>query len=68
MLDSQQPTEFDVVLGGQFPSPMSAAVLGGMEGIIQRLASPLSANQHAVLPQLIPIHENPDTHKFFVGV
>ena len=53
MPDSQQPTEFDVVLGGQFPPPMSgAAVLGGMEGVIQRLASPLSAEQYAALQQL----------------
>ncbi|BAY22250.1 serine/threonine protein kinase with WD-40 repeats [Calothrix sp. NIES-2100] len=52
MPDSQQPTEFDVVLGGQSPSPMSgAAVLGGIEGVIQRLASPLSAEQYAALQQ-----------------
>ncbi|BAY07595.1 serine/threonine protein kinase with WD-40 repeats [Calothrix sp. NIES-2098] len=53
MPDSQQPTEFDAVLGGHSPLPMSAAVLGGIEGVIQRLASPLSTEQYTALQQFM---------------
>lgn len=36
-----QPREYDVVLGGQAPPPITAAVLGGIEGVKHRLASPV---------------------------
>lgn len=35
----QQPREYDAVLGGQNPPPVSAAVLGGLEGVKMRLNS-----------------------------
>jgi WD40 repeat protein len=33
-----QPRAYDVVLGGQTPTPMSGAVLGGLPGVKQRLS------------------------------
>ncbi len=36
---SQQPREFDVVLGGKNPAPVTGAVLGGIEGVKRRLLS-----------------------------
>ena len=39
--ESNQPREYDAVLGGQAPPPITAAVLGGIEGVKHRLASPL---------------------------
>ncbi|RUS95870.1 hypothetical protein DSM106972_088830 [Dulcicalothrix desertica PCC 7102] len=37
--DSEEPRQFDAVLGGQVPSPISGAVLGGIKGLRQRFAS-----------------------------
>ena len=36
---SEQPREFDVVLGGKNPPPVTGVVLGGIEGVKQRLES-----------------------------
>ena len=38
--NQNQPREFDVVLGGENPAPVTGVVLGGIEGIKQRLANP----------------------------
>lgn len=37
--NQNQPREFDAVLGGEAPPPVQGAVLGGIEGVKQRLAS-----------------------------
>ncbi len=37
--DSNQPGEFDVVLGGEAPPPTNSVVLGGIEGVKIRLES-----------------------------
>ncbi|WP_445637609.1 GUN4-like domain-containing protein [Nostoc sp. DSM 114161] len=37
--NQNQPKEFDAVLGGEAPPPVQGAVLGGIEGVKQRLAS-----------------------------
>ncbi|NEP43175.1 MAG: pentapeptide repeat-containing protein [Okeania sp. SIO2H7] len=37
--EPQKPREFDAVLGGQSNIPLSAAVLGGIEGVKMRLDS-----------------------------
>ncbi|MEH2074021.1 MAG: STM4015 family protein [Nostoc sp.] len=40
MINNQnEPREFDAVLGGESPPPVQGAVLGGIEGVKQRLAS-----------------------------
>lgn len=39
--DPNQPKQHDAVLGGQSPPPVQGAILGGIEGVKQRLASPL---------------------------
>ncbi|MEM6753074.1 MAG: hypothetical protein AAF630_08915 [Cyanobacteria bacterium P01_C01_bin.38] len=36
---SQQPREFDAVLGGNTPPPVTGVVLGGIEGVKRRLES-----------------------------
>ncbi|GET41650.1 STM4015 family protein [Microseira wollei] len=36
-----QPRDYDAVLGGQAPPPVQGAVLGGIEGVKRRLASPM---------------------------
>lgn len=41
MADMNQPEEYDAVLGGTQPSPIYGAVLGGIDGIKERLASPV---------------------------
>lgn len=38
-MTNQQPRPDDAVLGGQFQAPIDAAVLGGIEGVRQKLAS-----------------------------
>ncbi|WP_293271788.1 hypothetical protein [Microcoleus sp. PH2017_02_FOX_O_A] len=38
--NSNQPKEYDAVLGGQSQIPIAAAVLGGIAGVKQRLHSP----------------------------
>ena len=37
--NQNQPREFDVVLGGKNPPPVTGVVLGGIEGVKQRLES-----------------------------
>lgn len=37
--NSQQPREYDVVLGGQSPPPIDGAVLGGIQGLRQQCIS-----------------------------
>lgn len=37
MPDPNQPRENDAVLGGQYPPPASGVILGGLEGVKQRL-------------------------------
>lgn len=49
--ESNQPRENDAVLGGQAPPPITSAVLGGIEGVKHRLASPL------VEARIAAIHE-----------
>jgi hypothetical protein len=39
--ESNQPRKDDAVLGGEAPQPITSAVLGGIEGVKHRLASPL---------------------------
>jgi hypothetical protein len=36
-----QPKEYDAVLGGDAPPPVTGAILGGIKGVKQRLESPL---------------------------
>ncbi|MBD2452006.1 hypothetical protein H6G76_33815 [Nostoc sp. FACHB-152] len=33
-----QPREYDAIIGGQVPPPVNGLVLGGIEGVIRRLA------------------------------
>ncbi|MDY6900945.1 MAG: HEAT repeat domain-containing protein [Cyanobacteriota bacterium] len=40
--NQNQPREFDVVLGGENPAPVTGVVLGGIEGIKQRLESEIA--------------------------
>ena len=40
MNNSQEPREYDAVLGGNSQPPESAAVLGGIEGVKLRLQNP----------------------------
>ncbi|WP_338022428.1 response regulator [Argonema antarcticum] len=42
-----QPREYDAVLGGQNTPPVNAVVLGGLEGVQRRLASPV-VDQRAI--------------------
>ncbi len=44
-----QPQAHDAVLGGQTPAPIGAAVLGGMAGVQQRIASQAIAARIAAL-------------------
>jgi len=38
-MSNQQPQPYDAVLGGQTQAPIDAAVLGGIQGVRQKLAS-----------------------------
>jgi COMPASS component SWD3 len=51
MISKQQPKSRDAVLGGQVPTPLGAVVLGGIEGVKRRLASP------AIAPRILALHE-----------
>ena len=44
-----QPREFDAVLGGHSPPPVEGAILGGIEGVKQRLVSPLVKSRLAAV-------------------
>lgn len=46
-----QPRAYDVVLGSQTPSPVSAAVLGGIAGVKRRFASTNSSQRVAALQE-----------------
>ncbi len=39
--NQNEPREFDIVMGGETPPPIGGAVLGGVEGVKKRLASPV---------------------------
>ncbi|KAF3884886.1 MULTISPECIES: hypothetical protein [Nostocales] len=39
--ESNQPKESDAVLGGKAPPPVQGAILGGIEGVKNRLSSPI---------------------------
>jgi WD40 repeat protein len=43
------PREYDAVLGGQAPPPVNSAVLGGLDGVRNRLASGILEVQQAAL-------------------
>ncbi|MBC1239609.1 hypothetical protein GNE10_21165, partial [Nostoc sp. 2RC] len=49
--NSNQPGEFDAVLGGEAPPPVSAVVLGGIEGVKNRLQSSVVEVQVAALSE-----------------
>ncbi|MBD1923451.1 response regulator [Microcoleus sp. FACHB-831] len=44
-----QPRSYDAVMGGNTPSPFASAVLGGLEGVKRRLASPVFEQRNAAL-------------------
>lgn len=48
-----QPRSYDVVLGGQTPTPINAAVLGGVAGVRRRLASQNVAQRVAALSEAL---------------
>ncbi len=47
--NKQQPREFDAVLGGDSNIPLSAGVLGGIEGVKMRLDSPNAETRIAAI-------------------
>jgi len=47
----QLPKSQDAVLGGQAPPPLGGLVLGGIEGVRRRLASP------AIAPRISALRE-----------
>lgn len=53
MTDSEQPQEHDAVLGGQGAVPASGVVLGGFEGIRQRLTSRVAADRAEALSKAL---------------
>lgn len=51
-----QPRKDDAVLGGQNSAPVGSVILGGLEGVKSRLASPLvEARVAAIHPKLIAV-------------
>ena len=48
-----KPRDYDAVLGGQAPAPKTGAVLGGIEGVKIRLASPSIKAQVAALSEVV---------------
>ncbi len=53
MLESNQPKKYDVVLGNQSIAPVSAVVLGGLEGVKQRLSTEVIEHKIAALPSAL---------------
>lgn len=51
--NQNQPREFDAVRGGETPPPIQGAVLGGIEGIKQRLASPVFETRIGALSEAL---------------
>lgn len=52
-MTTQQPREYDAVLGGQNSIPPDAAVLGGIAGVKNRLASPIVESRIAALDEAL---------------
>ncbi|MEH2327419.1 MAG: hypothetical protein V7K32_28455 [Nostoc sp.] len=48
-----QPREYDAVLGGEVPPPVSGVVLGGLEGVRSRLQSSVVEVQMAALSEAL---------------
>ena len=55
--NSNQPKDYDAVLGGQTPPPTSGVVLGGIEGLRRRFAVPIAEQRVAVLSQAVKYGE-----------
>ncbi|MEH2176957.1 hypothetical protein [Nostoc sp.] len=53
LLSHNQPQEFDAILGGNTPSPMTSAVLGGFEGVQNRLKSAITETRVAAIYQAL---------------
>ena len=53
MSDNENPKPYDAVLGGQNPVPEGAAVLGGIQGVKQRLSNENSEVRIAGLYQAL---------------
>ncbi len=51
--NQNQPREFDAVRGGEAPPPIQGAVLGGIKGVIQRLASTVFEVRVAALSEAL---------------
>src|SRR5919202_1557761 len=57
-MSANEPREYDAVLGGQNFPPINAAVLGGIAGVKQRLASPsVEARRAAISDAIIYVEE-----------
>ena len=52
-----QPRDYDAVLGGQTPPPVTGVVLGGIEGVKRRLASPIVEARIAALSEALKYGE-----------
>lgn len=52
------PTEYDAVLGNQVPVPVGAAILGGLSGVRNRLASPHLASQIGAMSEVCKYGEH----------
>lgn len=50
MSEPNQPKKYDIVLGNQSIAPVSAVVLGGLEGVKQRLSTEVIEHKIATLP------------------
>src|SRR6476469_9631701 len=51
--ESNQPKEYDAVLGGQSPPPVQGAILGGIDGVKRRLSSSIVEARVAALGEAI---------------
>lgn len=51
--NQNEPRKFDIVLGGEKPLPLQGAVLGGLEGVKQRLASSVVEARVAALNEAL---------------
>ena len=52
-----RPKEYDAVLGGYAPPPLDGAVLGGLEGVKNRLKSTVARERAAALIEALPYRE-----------
>ncbi|WP_375467126.1 hypothetical protein [uncultured Nostoc sp.] len=55
--NSNRPTVYDAVLGGQEKAPPGAVVLGGLEGVKRRLANPVVEQRIAALEEALKYGE-----------